>query len=74
MQKTIPIIVGPTASGKSSFALKLAKHIEGEIVNADALQVYQDLTILSARPTFDEQQGIGIFVKEAWNDRRGCTN
>ncbi len=58
MQKTIPIIVGPTASGKSSFALKLAKHIEGEIVNADALQVYQDLTILSARPTFDEQQGI----------------
>ncbi len=58
MQKTIPIIVGPTASGKSSFALKLAKHIEGEIVNTDALQVYQDLTILSARPTFDEQQGI----------------
>lgn len=62
MQKTIPIIAGPTASGKSAFALKLAKHLQGEIINADALQVYKDITILSARPTIDEQQGISHYL------------
>ncbi len=45
------VIAGPTASGKSAAALALADRIGGEIVNADALQVYRDLQILSARPT-----------------------
>lgn len=58
MQKTIPVIVGPTASGKSAFALKLAKQIKGEIINADSLQVYKDILILSARPTIQEQLNI----------------
>ncbi|MDA9650488.1 tRNA (adenosine(37)-N6)-dimethylallyltransferase MiaA [Candidatus Pelagibacter sp.] len=46
----IILIFGPTASGKSSFAIKLAKKINGEIINADSMQVYKELKILSARP------------------------
>ena len=44
------LIYGPTASGKSEFAIKLAKKIKGEIVNADSMQIYKDLKILTARP------------------------
>ena len=44
------LISGPTASGKSSFSIKLSKKINGEIVNADSMQVYKELKILSARP------------------------
>ncbi len=47
-------IAGPTASGKSAFALSLAKKLGGEIVNADALQVYADLQIISARPNLED--------------------
>ena len=46
----IILIYGPTASGKSKFAIKLAKKIKGEIINADSMQVYKELKILSARP------------------------
>ena len=46
----IVLISGPTASGKSSFAIKLAKKIKGEIINADSMQIYKQLKILSARP------------------------
>ena len=46
----IILISGPTASGKSNFSIKLAKKINGEIVNADSMQVYKQLKILSARP------------------------
>ena len=46
----IILIAGPTSSGKSNFALKLAKKIKGEIVNADSMQVYKQLQILTARP------------------------
>ena len=46
----IILIAGPTSSGKSSFALKLAKKIKGEIINADSMQVYKQLKILTARP------------------------
>ncbi len=48
------LIAGPTASGKSALALKLARERGGVIINADALQVYRELRILSARPTDDE--------------------
>tara|TARA_B100001057_G_scaffold22213_1_gene20541 strand:+ start:2635 stop:3543 length:909 start_codon:yes stop_codon:yes gene_type:complete len=46
----IVLIYGPTASGKSEFAIKLANKIKGEIVNADSMQVYKELKILTARP------------------------
>jgi tRNA dimethylallyltransferase len=48
------LIAGPTASGKSALALRLAERLHGEIVNADALQLYADLQVLSARPTAAE--------------------
>ena len=50
LKSKIILISGPTASGKSSFAIKLAKKIEGEIINADSMQIYKELKILSARP------------------------
>tara|TARA_B100001173_G_scaffold166438_1_gene143908 strand:- start:906 stop:1817 length:912 start_codon:yes stop_codon:yes gene_type:complete len=50
LKSKIILIYGPTASGKSDFAIKLAKKINGEIINADSMQVYKELKILSARP------------------------
>ena len=47
----IILIYGPTASGKSTFAIKLAKKLNGEIINGDSVQVYKELKILSARPS-----------------------
>ena len=49
MQKII-LIAGPTGSGKSEIAIRLAKKINGEIINADSMQVYKEIKILSARP------------------------
>jgi tRNA dimethylallyltransferase len=48
------LIAGPTASGKSALALRLARKIGGDIVNADSMQLYADLRILTARPSRDE--------------------
>ena len=50
LKSKIILIYGPTASGKSKFAIDLAKKINGEIINADSMQVYNQLKILSARP------------------------
>jgi tRNA dimethylallyltransferase len=55
MEPRIWLIAGPTASGKSALALRLARQTGGEIVNADALQLYNDLSALSARPTPEEE-------------------
>ena len=57
-QSKIILISGPTASGKSNFALKIAKKINGEIINADSMQVYKSLKILTARPTKKDQENI----------------
>ena len=54
----IILIAGPTASGKSEIAIKLAKKINGEIVNADSMQVYKQLKILTARPSEKDQKNI----------------
>ena len=58
LKSKIILISGPTASGKSSFAIKLAKKIKGEIVNADSMQVYKQLKVLSARPNLKNYQSI----------------
>ena len=58
IQSKIILISGPTASGKSSFAVKLAKKINGEIINADSMQVYKQLKILTAKPNKQEQKNI----------------
>ena len=57
-QSKIVLISGPTASGKSNIAVKIAKKIQGEIINADSMQVYKILKILTARPNKIEQKDI----------------
>jgi tRNA dimethylallyltransferase len=57
-QSKIILISGPTASGKSNFAVKIAKKIDGEIINADSMQVYKQLRILTARPNKKEKKNI----------------
>ena len=54
----IILIYGPTASGKSKFAIKLAKKVSGQIINADSMQVYKELKILTARPFKKDYQNI----------------
>ncbi|MGE0417086.1 MAG: tRNA (adenosine(37)-N6)-dimethylallyltransferase MiaA [Acetobacteraceae bacterium] len=49
------IVAGPTASGKSALALALAERLDGIVINADSMQVYRDLRVLTARPTPDEE-------------------
>jgi tRNA dimethylallyltransferase len=49
------LIAGPTASGKSALAVRLAREIGGEIINADSMQIYRDLRVLTARPSADEE-------------------
>ena len=51
-------VVGPTASGKSAIAIKLAKQFNGEIINGDSIRVYRELNIGSAKVTPDEMEGI----------------
>ena len=54
MSKTIILLAGPTASGKSKLAIQLAKKIKGEIINADSMQVYKEFSILSSKPNYKE--------------------
>jgi tRNA dimethylallyltransferase len=51
LSKRIILLAGPTASGKSKLAIKIAKKIKGEIINADSMQVYKDFSVLSSRPS-----------------------
>lgn len=61
MQKVI-VICGPTASGKTSLSIELAKKINGEIVSCDSMQIYKDMAIGTAKPTSDEMQGIKHYL------------
>lgn len=58
LKKNILFISGPTTSGKSKLAIKIAKKIGGEIINADSMQIYKELKIITARPSKEEQSGI----------------
>jgi tRNA dimethylallyltransferase len=58
LKSKIILISGPTASGKTNFSIKLANKINGEIINADSMQVYKELKILSARPDPKKYQNI----------------
>lgn len=55
MKPDVILIAGPTASGKSALALKLAERHGGVVINADSMQVYRDLRVLTARPTIGEE-------------------
>ena len=54
MSKKIILLAGPTASGKSKLAIQLAKKLNGQIINADSMQIYKEFTILSSRPNSKE--------------------
>ena len=59
MEKTkIIAVTGPTASGKTSLAIEIAKAVDGEIISADSMQVYKGMTIATAQPSEEEKQGI----------------
>ena len=54
MSKKLLLLAGPTASGKSNLAIKLAKKLNGEIINADSMQVFKEFKILSSRPNSND--------------------
>ena len=58
LKSKIILIYGPTSSGKSEFAIKLARKVKGEIINADSMQIYKDLKILTARPLKEDLKKI----------------
>ena len=53
-QKKIILLAGPTASGKSKLAIKLAQHLNGEIINADSMQIYKEISILTSKPNLQD--------------------
>ena len=53
-EKKAILLAGPTSSGKSQLALRLAKNLNGEIINADSMQVYNEIFILTSRPTLQD--------------------
>ena len=61
MQKVI-VIAGPTASGKTSLGVELAKKINGEVISADSMQIYKDMTIGTAKPTPEEIENIPHYL------------
>ena len=61
-KEKVIVICGPTASGKTSLSIELAKKINGEIVSADSMQIYKDMTIGTAKPTTEEMQGIKHYL------------
>ncbi len=58
LKSKIILISGPTASGKSKFAIQLAKKINGEVINADSMQIFKELKILTARPQRNDLKNI----------------
>lgn len=60
--KKLIFIVGPTACGKSDFAIELAKEIDGEIISADSMQIYKKLNIGTAKISTEEMQGIKHYM------------
>jgi tRNA dimethylallyltransferase len=58
LQRPVVVVTGPTASGKSALALDLARELGGTVINADSMQVYRELRILTARPTPQEETSI----------------
>ena len=64
LKSKIILVSGPTASGKSNFATQLAKKLNGEIINADSMQVYKELKILTARPKIKDYKKLNIIFMD----------
>lgn len=63
----VPVILGPTAIGKTKLAIELAKAIDGEIISADSMQVYRGMDIGTAKPTLEERQRIPHYLIDIRN-------
>ena len=62
MKPTVIVILGPTASGKSAYAIELAKKYNGEVISADSRQIYKGLDIGTGKVTKEEMQGIPHYL------------
>lgn len=74
----VALIAGPTASGKSDLAVRLALRLAGQgqdavVINADSAQVYADLRVLSARPSVEEMQSVPHVLFGAWDGAQPCS-
>ena len=58
MKQKIVVIVGPTASGKTALSVSLAKKVGGEVISADSMQIYREMNIGTAKPSFEERDGV----------------
>ena len=80
MINTVYVIAGPTATGKSDLSISLAKKISGAVINSDSMQVYENLEILTARPTLSEMNNINHHLygfvdgRERYNVERWCND
>ena len=54
----VVVVLGPTASGKTSLGIEIAEKFGGEIVSADSMQIYENMDIATAKPTIEEMDGI----------------
>jgi tRNA dimethylallyltransferase len=78
--KTIYVIAGPTATGKSDFSINLAEKVNGVVINSDSMQIYKNLEILTARPSSKEVKNIHHYLygyvdgKERYNVERWCND
>ena len=61
-KEKVIVICGPTASGKTSLSIELAKKINGEIISCDSMQIYKDMDIGTAKPSKEEMQGIKHYL------------
>lgn len=66
-KKTLHIVAGPTASGKTSFAIELAKDLQTEIVSADSRQIFKEMNIGVARPSFEELKSVKHHLIATWS-------
>lgn len=62
MKEKVIVIGGPTATGKTALSIELAKKMNGEIISADSMLIYQDMDIGTAKPTMEEREGISHYM------------
>ena len=71
--KKVIVIVGPTAVGKSEFAIELAKKLSGEIISGDSIQVYEGLDIGSGKVTIQEMDGVPHHLIDIYTTKQSYT-
>lgn len=66
MKQRLIVVLGPTAVGKSELGIEIAQHLDGEVVNADSMQLYQGMNVGTAKLTDDERQGVVHHLLDIW--------